>query len=171
MGAAIATGLAALSRLAAASGIALRDQPRAAMAADIDPQPVECDGEPVAQADQEEDVGDAPDPPGQAPAQLDPAEIDDGRALADRREIAGIPLGEGRRSQLALQPRLDEIGDMASLLLGGGRDAGHRLAIGAGDEGGIADHEDIGLARHREIGLDTEAPRTIGRGFKPFRRR
>src|SRR4051812_15624489 len=40
---------------------ALGDQARAALAAGVDPQPVDGDGQAVAQADQEVDVGDAPD--------------------------------------------------------------------------------------------------------------
>ena len=42
---------------------ALRDQPRGALVARVDPQPAQRDAEPVAQADQEIDVGEAPDPP------------------------------------------------------------------------------------------------------------
>ena len=59
---------------------ALRDQPRGALVAGVDPQPAQRDAEAVAQADQEVDVGEAPDPPGEVAAQLDPAEIDHGLA-------------------------------------------------------------------------------------------
>src|SRR5216684_4768286 len=55
---------------------ALRDQPRGALVAHIDPQPADGDAEPVAQADQEVDVGDTPDPPCQGAAQFYPSEID-----------------------------------------------------------------------------------------------
>src|SRR5258708_24966595 len=70
---------ASLRHLAAA----LRDQPRGALISGINPEPAQRDAEAVAQADQEIDVGDAPDPPGEIAAQLDPAEIDDCLALAD----------------------------------------------------------------------------------------
>ena len=49
---------------------ALRDQPRGALVAGVDPEPAQRDAEPVAQADQEVDVGDAPDPPGEVPRSL-----------------------------------------------------------------------------------------------------
>src|SRR5438132_5745554 len=55
---------------------ALRDQPRGPLVAHVDPQPAQRDAEAVAQADQEVDVGDAPDPPRDRAAQLELAEID-----------------------------------------------------------------------------------------------
>src|SRR3954468_15475137 len=45
-------------------GAALGDQAGAALAAGVDPEPVDRYREAVAQADQEIDVRDAPDPPG-----------------------------------------------------------------------------------------------------------
>src|SRR6185437_8698221 len=55
---------------------ALGDQPRRALVAGVDPEPAQCHAEAVAQADQEVDVGEAPDPPGEIAAHLHPAEID-----------------------------------------------------------------------------------------------
>ena len=49
---------------------ALRDQPRRALVARVDPQPAQRDAEAVTQADQEVDVGEAPDPPGEVPRSL-----------------------------------------------------------------------------------------------------
>jgi hypothetical protein len=51
---------------------ALSDEPRAALIARIDPEPIERDAQPVADPDQKVDVGDAPQPPRDCPAQLDP---------------------------------------------------------------------------------------------------
>src|SRR5262245_53984296 len=59
--------VALLRHLAAA----LRDQPRGALVAHVDPQPAQRDAEAVAQPDQEIDVGDAPDPPRDCAAQLE----------------------------------------------------------------------------------------------------
>src|SRR6187399_2318673 len=84
----------------------LRDQPRRALVAGVDPQPAQRDAEPVAQADQEVDVGEAPDPPGEVAAHLDPAEIDHGLFLADLRETAGVLVAE-RRQCAAIEARLD----------------------------------------------------------------
>src|SRR5258707_1430716 len=114
---------ASLRHLAAA----LRDQPRGALISGINPEPAQRDAEAVAQADQEIDVGDAPDPPGEIAAQLDPAEIDDGLALADLRQAAGVLVAE-RRQRLAVQPRPDPGGDIATLLLRSPCDAGYRIA-------------------------------------------
>src|SRR5665213_4224330 len=131
---------------------ALRDQPRGALVAGVDPQPAHRDAEPVAQADQEIDVGDAPDPPGEGAAQLDAAEIDHRLPLADLRQAAGVPVAE-RRYRIALEPGLDATGDVLALLLGRRCDAGDRLAIGAGDIDGVADRKNIGMAGHGEICL------------------
>ena len=40
---------------------------------------------------------------------------------------------------------------MATLLLGGRGDAGHRIAIGIGDDNGIAYRENIGMAWYRQV--------------------
>src|SRR3979409_2504294 len=93
---------------------ALRDQPRGALVAGVDPQPADRDAEPVAQADQEVDVGDAPHPPRQPAAQLDTAEIDHRQPPADLREAAGVLVDE-RGKCFAAQPRLDAIGGVTSL--------------------------------------------------------
>ena len=55
---------------------ALRDQPRGPLVAHVDPEPAQRDAQPMAQADQEVDVGNAPDPPRDRAAQLELAEVD-----------------------------------------------------------------------------------------------
>src|SRR5947209_19576647 len=95
----------------------------------MDPHPAQRHAEAVAQADQEIDVGDAPDPPGEVTLQLDPAEIDHRLALADLRQAAGVLVAE-RRQRLAAKTRPDQGRDIATLLLRRRRDAGHRLAGG-----------------------------------------
>src|SRR3954468_22185406 len=84
-------------------GAPLRDQPGAALLARVDPQPVDRDAEPVAQADQEIDVGDAPDPPRQRAAQFYAPEIDHRQPLADLRQVARM-LVRKRRKRFATQP-------------------------------------------------------------------
>src|SRR3954471_1070578 len=85
----------------------LRDQPRRALIAGMNPQPAQCDAEPVAQADQEVDVGEAPYPPGEIAAHLHPAEIDHRLFLADLREAAGMLVAE-RRQRAAAKARPDQ---------------------------------------------------------------
>src|ERR1700745_2292801 len=98
---------------------ALRDQPRRALITCVDPEPAERDAQAVAQPDQEVDVRDAPDPPGQRAAQLEATEIDYRLPLADLRQAAGVLVTE-RRCLAAAQPCLDGFRDIAPLLLGGG---------------------------------------------------
>src|SRR3954462_12263824 len=95
----------------------LRDQSPRALVAGVDPEPAQRDAEAMAQADQEVDVGDAPDPPRDGAAQLDAAEVDHGKPLADLREAAGVLVAE-RACRLFAQPRLDGLGHVTALLLG-----------------------------------------------------
>src|SRR5215218_453985 len=140
----------------------LRDQPGGALVAGVDPEPAQGDAEAVAQADQEVDVGNAPDPPRNGAAQLDAAEVDHGEPLADLREAAGVLVAE-RAGRLLAQPRLDGLGHVTALLLGGRRDAGHRLAVPGVDQNGITDREDLGTPWYRQVRLDLHAPGTISR--------
>jgi hypothetical protein len=140
---------------------ALRDQPRRALVAGVDPHPAQCHAEPVAQADQEVDVGDAPYPPGDGAVQPELAEIDHCLVLADLRQAAGVLVAE-RAERRAAQPRLYRLRDIAALLLGGRRDAGHGFAVGAIDDDGIADRKDIAMARYCAIRLALQPPGAIG---------
>src|SRR6478735_8762957 len=92
---------------------ALRNEPRRALIADVNPQPAQGNAEPVAQADQKIDVRDAPYPPRDGATQLDAAEIDHRLALADLRQAAGMLVPE-RSGRGAAQPRLDGVRDIAS---------------------------------------------------------
>src|SRR6266436_6232297 len=112
-----AVGQSSLRSSAHHLAAALRDQPRGALVAPVDPEPAQRDAEPVAQADQEVDVRDAPDPPGEGAAELDRSEIDYREPLADLCQAAGM-LVTKRSGRAAGQPRLDGFGDVASLLLG-----------------------------------------------------
>jgi hypothetical protein len=51
-------------------------------------------------------VREAPDPPGKRPAQLDAAEINDGRPLADRRQTAGMAVMKIGDRRIAAQAAL-----------------------------------------------------------------
>src|SRR5882672_8045107 len=135
----------------------------------MDPEPAQRDAEPVAQADQKVDVGDAPDPPGEVSLQLDPAEIDDGLALADLRQAAGMLVAE-RWQRIASQPRLDKGGDVASLLLRGRCDAGHRISVSIRNRDGVADGENIGMTGYGQIRLYLHPVGAIGGRTEPFRR-
>src|ERR1051325_7826426 len=64
------------------------DEPCPALIGQVRPYPVERDGQPVPEADQEIDVGRAPRQPREAAGHPAPAEIDDGRLAPDCRQIA-----------------------------------------------------------------------------------
>src|SRR5258705_4308841 len=147
---------------------ALGNQPRRALIAHVNPQPAQRDAEPVAQADQEVDMRDAPDPPCKGAAQLNAPEIDDCLALADLRQTAGMLVTE-RSDFAAAQPRLDRFGDITSLLLGRRCDAGHRLSIRTVDSDGIADRKNIGMAGNGKIRENLQALGSVGGGVKPIR--
>src|SRR4051794_11105916 len=148
---------------------ALRDQPRGALVADVDPEPAQGDAEPMAQPDQEVDVGDPPDPPGERATQLDAAEIDYREPFADLRQAAGVAVAEWRRGA-SRQSRLDGVRDIAALLLGSGRDARHGLSVPRGNGHGVPDREDLGMPGYGEIGRDREPPGAVGWSPQPLRR-
>src|SRR5579871_3208779 len=157
------------STLSSASHLAgpLRDQPRGALVADVIPEPADGDAEPVAQTDQEVDVGDAPDPPGDGAAQFDRSEIDHRLAFADLGKTSGVMVAEWRR-RFAPQARFDRCSDVAALLLGRRCNAGHRLSIRARNADGIADREDVGMARHGQIRQDLQSAGAVSGRAQPF---
>src|ERR1043165_1829807 len=93
------------------------DQPRAALIGQVGPKPVERHDQAVAEADQEIDVGNAPHQPGDAPGQPQPAEIDDGLAPSDRREVAVVAVAERRGRGPAGEACCDDSRDIGTLLL------------------------------------------------------
>src|ERR1700737_1520223 len=148
---------------------ALGNQPRGALIARVNPQPTDRDAKPVAQADQEIDVRDAPYPPCKRAAQLDAPEIDHRLPLADLRQAAGVLVPEW--SQLAAaQARFYRPGDITPLLLGRRCNAGDRLSVRARNHNGIADRKNIGMAGDGQIGQDLQAAGSVGRRAEPFGR-
>jgi hypothetical protein len=62
----------------------------------------------------------APDPPSQSAGKSDPAKVDDGGALSDRRETAGVLVAEGSTDIMAGQTAFDHIGDITPSCLAAG---------------------------------------------------
>src|SRR5579872_1092516 len=145
----------------------LRDQPRGALVADVVPEPADGDAEPVAQTDQEVDVGDAPDPPSDSAAQFDRSEIDHRLAFADLGKASRVMVAEWRR-RFAAQARLDRCRDVTALLLGRRRNAGHGFSVRARNADGIANREDVGMARHGQIRQDLQSAGAVGGRAQPF---
>src|SRR6185437_10075015 len=143
------------------------DEPRAALVARVNPQPIERHAQPVADADEKIDVGEAPQPPRDRPLELDPAEIDHRPPLADRRQIALVPVAERRGRGRAAKPGADDVRDIDPLLLGRGRDAGNRPPVLPEDNGRIADGENLRMPRDGQVGLDLEPPRLVRGSAEP----
>ena len=112
-------------------------------------------------------MGNAPYPPRDRAAQFDRSEIDHRLALADLRQAAGVAVTE-RRRRFAAQARPYRCGDMASLLLGRGRNAGDRFSVRARDDDRVADREYIGVAGYGEVGQDLQSAGAVGRRTQPF---
>ena len=66
------------------------DQPRATLGGEIGPKPIERHDQPVAKANQKENVDSTPDQPSEDAAQTKPAKIHDRRFAPDRRQVPGM---------------------------------------------------------------------------------
>src|ERR1035441_6403021 len=142
--------------------LALGDQAGIAAAGDINPQPTQRHGQPIAHADQEINVRESPNPPRKPAAQLDPAEIDDGSAFADGGQISRMLVAEGPRARVAPEPQADAAGNMRALLLGRRSDSRHGLAMPGADGCGVADHENFRVARGGEVRFHARAAGVVG---------
>src|SRR4051812_5147109 len=131
-------------------------------------RPIDEYDETIAKADQEVDVREQPEEPGEETAELEMPggrhEIDDRRVPPDGRERAVIAIPE-RLRVLAAHAVHDVRGGAAPHLLGARRHARHRRGFAAGDmaPGGseVADHVDVRPVRHRQVGLDDDTPRAV----------
>src|SRR5262249_22584704 len=103
-------------------GVQSSDQAAAALECDIAPRPIERDDESVAEADQEIDVGHAPQHPGDQPGHPEPAELRDRARASDGGERAVVAIAERRRGP-AFTPRDQRAGHILALLLGDRSDA------------------------------------------------
>src|SRR5262245_32318549 len=105
----------------------MRDQPRAAAEGQIRPQPVDRDGNAVPEIDQEENVHEAPEEPGDRAPEFYPAKIGNRFAPANGRKISLIDVTEGVGVfARAAKPRGDLLCYISALLLRRRRNAGHR---------------------------------------------
>src|SRR5262245_27441637 len=122
------------------SGVVAGDDAGAAVIGHIGPGPIDEDGEPVAKADQEPDMGEAPGEPGGETGETKAAEIGDRRLAADGREIAVVAIGE-ERLRGPVYCGANRPHRVMAHLLGGRSDTRnplpHRIARGSG----VADHE------------------------------
>jgi len=73
----------------------------------------------------------APEPPGGRAVEAEPAEIGDGALAADGGKAALVAIDEWRVGGPSAQFLADQHRHMPARLLGGGREAGHGLALPA----------------------------------------
>src|SRR5690606_37334752 len=116
---------------------------RTALAGQVDPQPAHGHEQPFLEVDQEVDVGDAPNPPGEPAGEAEPAEVDHRRPAADGGEIALVPIAEGQGLGVAGKTGADHPGRVLAGLLCRVTDARHRLAVRAGHGRCVPYHEDL----------------------------
>ena len=121
-----------------------------------------------ARADQEVDVGDAPQPPRQRTSQPDPAEIDDRASLANLGKTSLVAVHERQRRGITAQPRLDGGGDVLAFLLGSGCNPRRWLSVRSVHRHGIADGKYLGVTGHRKVGHHLETPHFICRSVQPL---
>ena len=132
------------------------DQARAALVADVGPRPLEHDDEAVAEADQVEDVDEAPDEPGGEPESRRPAIS---ATAARGRSRPGCPCrssGTARRGCRA-SVAADVLGGVAALLHRDRATARQRAARLVREDGEVADHEHLGVPRDGEVAVDDHA--------------
>src|ERR1700744_5023708 len=117
------------------------DQAGSTAIGQVGPEPVEDNGRPVASARKEQDMGEAPEPPGGSPPKPKPTDLHDGCQPANGRKIAIVAILEGPRRLVPLDGCADHRGDVLPLLLcrgGQTRDAGAHPPV---RRGGVADRE------------------------------
>ena len=152
--------LATIGRMAAVVHLG-RLRLSGALVAPVRPGPAEHHREPVAEADQEEDVRGEPEPPRQRTRQAQPAQVHDGCHAADGRQVAVVAIPEARGC-LAGQPRKDRRRDVPAHLLGGGCDARYRLPL-LQQRREVAGDENVRQAGCREVRLHQDAAGTVQR--------
>ena len=103
-----------------------------------------------------------------APRSLIAAEIDHRRAACRSARGCRHACSGTAASVPPVSRALMVVGDIASLLLGRRRDAGHRLSVRAGDGHGVADRENLGMAGDGQVGLDLQPAGAVGRCAEPF---
>lgn len=85
---------------------------------------------------------------------MDPAEVNDRSLASDGGKITVTAIVEWLDPFCATQPDLDQISDIAPLLLGNGSDARQRFAIGVEGQRRVADSKYLRMTRYGEVGID-----------------
>src|SRR6476661_4561610 len=120
-----AGGLGFLRRLRAPW---LRDEARPPLIREIGPRPFQHHDDAVPEADQEEDVDEDPEQPGDEPAEMEPADVGHRLPPSDDGELALVPITEGL-ARLSGEVSPNRSRRVSAHLNRGGGDAGQRSAV------------------------------------------
>src|SRR6516164_4927275 len=119
------------------------DQSGSAPECQIGPEPLCRDKYRRPHANQEVDMRETPEPPGESARQPDTAKIGDRRMAADGSEITLVPVAEWCRLVLAKRGSPNHTCDVVPALLGGWRKTWHREVVLPRDSCSIADDKDF----------------------------
>src|ERR1700693_4133353 len=122
-----------------------RDEARAPLPGHIRPRPLEQDDEPVAEADEVEDVDEAPEEPGGETGKPDPSEVCDGRAPSEDGQVPRVAVAKGLPF-LSVYCRQDVLRGAPSLLNRDLGNAGQGLSRLVSEDREVPDDEDLGVA-------------------------
>ena len=126
------------------------DEPRATLEGQVVPRPVHQYGQAIAEADQEIDMGEAPDQPGHEAGKAKGPELGHGALAADRGHAPEVAIAE-RRQVAAAGAGVQELRHIDALLLCDGRNPGQGPSVRPGGMGGVAEHEYLRMAGQAEV--------------------
>src|SRR5690606_13835803 len=112
------------------------------------------------EADEQVDVHDRPEHPGQPSFELGAPDLEHGGMTADDRRVASAAIGKRLQRGILSDPGGETVAKVAALLLRHLRKSGQWLAIDL-EPRDVADRKDILRARDGECGLDKDAPRLV----------
>ena len=139
------------------------DEPSPSLAREVGEEPLGEDDEPVAEADEVEDMDKAPAEPGDKAGELDFAKHADRFGFADGGHRSFVVVDKGG-ALVFLQPFPQDLGDVAPLLYGNGSKARQRLPFFIHSAGGISQNENFWMVRNREICIYQNSPLLIEGG-------
>src|SRR5258707_13791462 len=125
-----------------------------------------CD-QAIAKADQVVDVDKEPEHPGEQAGKLQPLEINDGIRAPDRGEATLINIAKRLLWPAHGDALLNQPGHIATLLHGGGRNAGDRSPA-LTEARGVANPKIVGRLGYAQIGIDPHAPAAIHLRAQPL---
>src|SRR5438128_2208283 len=154
-------------RITGRRSVVIHDQASAPLPGDVRPYPLHEDADPEARLRQEFEMDRGPCQPREKPAEVQPAALQHGEALANHRHGPFVEVAERRRRRFPGDATVNDGSGVAALLHGHLCDAGQRMTVLI-ERRRIADDEDLGMSWHAEIWLDAHAAGAIRRRLEPL---